>query len=266
MAKALDYLHDGCEPPIIHRNFNSSNILLSKNFEVRLSDFVLAVNFNPSHEGESHMSNVTITGTLGYMDPQYLTTGMLSTWADVYGFGAVLMEIIAGRPAYQYGEDGVLTQWVSSMFGNGEIGRIMDPKLEGDFDVNSVMEALNIAFACLSCNSNDRPTMGEVQHELHLRFSRTLLSPSRGKATVVACCHRLRVSPMRCTAAWVWRTPLTVYVSISKCTGYQIQPKRTTRRPQMECFSTPHENRDEKETKEKDMAAHMEVQEGLTLA
>ena len=99
---------------------------------------------------------------------RYLTTGMLSTWADVYGFGAVLMEIIAGRPAYQYGEDGVLTQWVSSMFGNGEIGRIMDPKLEGDFDVNSVMEALNIAFACLSCNSNDRPTMGEVVTKLKL--------------------------------------------------------------------------------------------------
>lgn len=85
-----------------------------------------------------------------------------------YGFGAVLMEIIVGRPAYQNGEDGALTQWVSSMFGNGEIGRIVDPKLEGDFDVNSVKEALNIAFACLSYNSNDRPTMGEVLLKLKL--------------------------------------------------------------------------------------------------
>lgn len=64
MAEALDNLHDGCEPPIIHRDFNSSNILLSENFEAKISGFALAVSLNPSHV------SITVAGTIGYIDPQ----------------------------------------------------------------------------------------------------------------------------------------------------------------------------------------------------
>lgn len=68
MAKALDYLHDGCEQPIIHRDFNSSNVLLSENFEVKLSGFSLAVTL-PVDDGYSHVSDI-LAGTLGYLDPE----------------------------------------------------------------------------------------------------------------------------------------------------------------------------------------------------
>lgn len=70
------------------------------------------------------------------------------------------MEMITGKSANQLHVEGVLiTQWVSSMFANGEIG-------EANFDVHSVEEALSSAFACLSHHSNDRPTMAEVPLKL----------------------------------------------------------------------------------------------------
>ncbi|XP_057982622.1 serine/threonine-protein kinase PBS1 isoform X2 [Malania oleifera] len=95
-AKGLDYLHNEANPPVIYRDFKSSNILLGEKFHPKLSDFGLA-KFGPSG-GNSHVST-RVMGTHGYCAPEYALTGKLTMKSDIYSFGVVLLELITGQKA-----------------------------------------------------------------------------------------------------------------------------------------------------------------------
>lgn len=68
-AKGLEYLHEHVSPPVIHRDFKSSNILLDKNFHAKVSDFGLA-KLGPEKAG-AHVST-RVLGTQGYVAPEYV--------------------------------------------------------------------------------------------------------------------------------------------------------------------------------------------------
>lgn len=93
-ARGLEYLHNTADPPVIYRDFKSSNILLDGDFNPKLSDFGLA-KMGPTG-GKEHVST-RVMGTYGYCAPEYASTGQLSTKSDVYSFGVVFLEIITGR-------------------------------------------------------------------------------------------------------------------------------------------------------------------------
>ena len=95
-AKGLEYLHDKANPPVIYRDLKSSNILLDKEFNAKLSDFGLA-KLGPTGD-KSHVSS-RVMGTYGYCAPEYQRTGQLTVKSDVYSFGVVLLELITGRRA-----------------------------------------------------------------------------------------------------------------------------------------------------------------------
>ncbi|XBH77539.1 hypothetical protein VPH35_104006 [Triticum aestivum] len=91
-ARGLEYLHEHCNPPIIHRDLKSSNILLDSDFNAKISDFGLAVT-----SGNRSKGNLKLSGTLGYVAPEYLLDGKLTEKSDVYAFGVVLLELLLGR-------------------------------------------------------------------------------------------------------------------------------------------------------------------------
>ncbi|PIA65282.1 hypothetical protein AQUCO_00100632v1 [Aquilegia coerulea] len=91
-ARALEYLHENCNPPVIHRDLKSSNILLDSNFKAKISDFGLAV-----ISGSQNKNNIKLSGTLGYVAPEYLLDGKLTDKSDVYAFGVILLELLMGR-------------------------------------------------------------------------------------------------------------------------------------------------------------------------
>ncbi|CAL1413615.1 unnamed protein product [Linum trigynum] len=93
-AKGLEYLHDKAAPPMIHRDFKSSNILLHEGFHPKLSDFGLA-KLGPTGD-KSHVST-RVMGTYGYRAAEYAMTGQLTIKSDVYTFGIVFLELITGR-------------------------------------------------------------------------------------------------------------------------------------------------------------------------
>lgn len=112
-AKGLEYLHDKAQPPVIYRDFKSSNILLGEDFHPKLSDFGLA-KLGPVGD-KSHVST-RVMGTYGYCAPEYAMTGQLTVKSDVYSFGVVLLELITGRKAIDSTRPHVeqnLVSWVS---------------------------------------------------------------------------------------------------------------------------------------------------------
>ncbi|KAI9107840.1 hypothetical protein K1719_021176 [Acacia pycnantha] len=163
-ALGLDYLHNGCKPPIIHRDVKSSNILLNEKFRAKIADFGLS-KIIPTDDG-SHVSTV-VAGTPGYLDPEYHKTNRLTEKSDVYSFGVVLYEIITGLPVILKGDERThISQWVKFMVDRGDIRAIVDSTLSGDFGINSVWRYVEMAMKCVSPNLNDRPAMSGVVTEL----------------------------------------------------------------------------------------------------
>ncbi|KAF2613692.1 hypothetical protein F2Q70_00010247 [Brassica cretica] len=164
-AQGLEYLHNGCKPPMIHRDVKTTNILLNEHFQAKLADFGLSRSFPV--EGETHVSTV-VAGTPGYLDPEYYRTNWLNEKSDVYSFRIVLLEIITNQPVInQNREKPYIAEWVGVMLTEGDIQNIVDPKLLGDYDSGSVWRAVELAMSCLNPSSARRPTMSEVVTELN---------------------------------------------------------------------------------------------------
>ncbi|KAK6127989.1 hypothetical protein DH2020_038291 [Rehmannia glutinosa] len=100
VARGLEYLHEHCNPPVIHRDLNSSNILLDSSYNAKISDFSLAIT-----GGNSNKTSIKLSGNLGYVAPEYLLDGKLTDKSDVYAFGVILLELLMGRkPVERVGE------------------------------------------------------------------------------------------------------------------------------------------------------------------
>ncbi|KAJ7951675.1 protein kinase family protein [Quillaja saponaria] len=178
-AQGLEYLHNGCKPPIVHRDVKSTNILLNENFQAKLADFGLSKIF-PA-DGGTHVSTI-VAGTPGYLDPEYYISNRLTEKSDVYSFGVLLLEIITGQPVITRTQENThISQWVSFMLAKGDIKNIVDSRLHGDVDNNSVWKAVEIAMACVSQNSAKRPTMSVVVTELKESLASELARKNLGE-------------------------------------------------------------------------------------
>ncbi|KAL0696686.1 hypothetical protein Bca4012_063866 [Brassica carinata] len=164
-AQGLEYLHNGCRPPMVHRDVKTTNILLNERFQAKLADFGLSRSF--PIDGESHVMTV-VAGTPGYLDPEYYRTNWLSEKSDVYSFGVVLLEMVTNQPVIDKTRvKPHISDWVGFKLTNGDIRSIIDPKLMDDYDSNGVWKVIELALACVNPSSNRRPTMPHVVMELN---------------------------------------------------------------------------------------------------
>ncbi|XP_031503658.1 probable serine/threonine-protein kinase PBL7 [Nymphaea colorata] len=166
-AKGLEYLHEHVNPPVIHRDFKSSNILLDKNFHARVSDFGLAKLGSDKVGG--HVST-RVLGTQGYVAPEYALTGHLTTKSDVYSYGVVLLELLTGRvPVDMKRAAGecVLVSWALPRLTDREkVAEIMDPALVGQYSLKEVVQVAAIAAMCVQSEADYRPLMADVVQSL----------------------------------------------------------------------------------------------------
>ncbi|KAK6788392.1 hypothetical protein RDI58_016917 [Solanum bulbocastanum] len=162
-AKGLEYLHHKANPPVIYRDLKSSNILLDKEYNAKLSDFGLA-KLGPMGDN-SHVSS-RVMGTYGYCAPEYQRTGQLSVKSDVYSFGVVLLELITGKRAVdptKNGHEQILVAWAEPIFKDtSRYSELADPLFKDDIPKRSFNQAVAIAAMCLQEDPTVRPSISDV--------------------------------------------------------------------------------------------------------
>ncbi|KAK4488569.1 hypothetical protein RD792_004335 [Penstemon davidsonii] len=166
-AQGLAYLHEELEIQVIYRDFKSSNVLLDDDFKPKLSDFGLARE-GPS-PGHTHVST-GVVGTYGYAAPDYIETGHLTSKSDVWSFGVVLYEILAGRRSLERDRPRAeqrLLDWLKQYPADSrKFAIIIDSRLEDKYSLNAARKIAKLADSCLAKSAKDRPKMSKVVETL----------------------------------------------------------------------------------------------------
>ncbi|RWW32224.1 hypothetical protein GW17_00003120, partial [Ensete ventricosum] len=163
-ARGLLYLHEQCDPKIIHRDVKAANILLDDYWEAVVGDFGLAKLLD---HRDSHVTTA-VRGTVGHIAPEYLSTGQSSEKTDVYGFGILLLELITGRTALEFGKSvnqkGTMIDRVrvKKIHQEKKLELLMDKNLKHNYDRIELEEMAKVALLCTQFHPGHRPKMSEV--------------------------------------------------------------------------------------------------------
>ncbi|CAN6861513.1 unnamed protein product [Brassica oleracea] len=165
-AKALEYLHEVCEPPIIHRNFKSVNVLLDDDLSVLVSDCGLAPLIS---SGSVSQLSGQLLAAYGYGAPEF-DSGVYTWQSDVYSFGVVMLELLTGRMSYDRDRsraEQFLVRWaVPQLHDIDALGKMVDPSLNGQYPAKSLSHFADIISRCVQSEPEFRPLMSEVVQDL----------------------------------------------------------------------------------------------------
>ncbi|RRT64968.1 hypothetical protein B296_00041428 [Ensete ventricosum] len=162
-ADALAYLH-AVNPPVIHRDVKTTNILLDSSFQVKVADFGLS---RLVPRDATHISTAP-QGTLGYLDPEYYQCFQLTDKSDVYSFGVVLFELISSKPAVDMTRNRSeinLANMAITRIQRGELEQLVDAALGYQSDEvtrKMITMVAEVAFRCLQPDADMRPPIKEV--------------------------------------------------------------------------------------------------------
>ncbi|KAI9397103.1 hypothetical protein POPTR_004G231700v4 [Populus trichocarpa] len=187
-ARGLAYLHELANPPIIHRDIKSSNILLDERLNAKVADFGLSKPMGDSETG--HLTHVTtqVKGTMGYMDPEYYMTQQLTEKSDVYSFGVVMLELLTGKRPIEKGK--YVVREVKTALDRAKylynLGELLDSSIGLDTTLKGLDKFVDVALKCVEENGSDRPTMGEVVKEIENILHLAGLNPNADSASTSA--------------------------------------------------------------------------------
>ncbi|XP_062210404.1 probable inactive receptor kinase At1g48480 [Phragmites australis] len=155
-ARGVAYIHS-TGPTASHGNIKSSNVLLTKNYEARVSDHGLPTLVGPSF---------SLTRVSGYRAPEVTDIRRVSQKADVYSFGVLLLELLTGKaPTHAVvNEEGLdLPRWVQSVVREEWTAEVFDQELLRYQNVEEEMvQLLQLAIDCSAQHPDRRPAMSEV--------------------------------------------------------------------------------------------------------
>ncbi|KAK2970387.1 hypothetical protein RJ640_007515 [Escallonia rubra] len=162
-ARGLEYLHEHCNPKIIHRDVKAANVMLDEDFEAVVGDFGLAKLV------DVRKTSVTtqVRGTMGHIAPEYLSTGKSSERTDVFGYGIMLLELVTGRRAIDFArleeeDDVLLLDHVRKLEREKKLDAVVDRNLHRNYNTHEVERMMQVALLCAQSSPEDRPAMSEV--------------------------------------------------------------------------------------------------------
>lgn len=155
IAEALVYLHS-FDPPVIHRDLKSKNVLLGADYGAKLSDF--GVSRASAPEGNSMTGGM---GTTAWISPEVLQGSHYSEKADIYSMGIVLSELDTCGHPYNSNRDS------STAFTDAKIALLVStasilPTTEPDCPP----EVRDLILHCVAHDPADRPTAVELHYRL----------------------------------------------------------------------------------------------------
>ncbi|XP_042505242.1 receptor-like kinase TMK3 [Macadamia integrifolia] len=168
VARGMEYLHSLAHRSFIHRDLKSSNILLGDDYRAKVSDFGL-VKLAP--DGEKSVAT-RLAGTFGYLAPEYAVTGKITTKADVFSFGVVLMELLTGLMALDEDrpeETRYLAAWFWHIKSSKEkLMAAIDPALDVNEETfeTTISIIAELAGHCTAREPSQRPDMGHAVNVL----------------------------------------------------------------------------------------------------
>jgi hypothetical protein len=159
-ARGLAHLHHAFRPPVIHYDVKASNVLLDEQCNPMVSDFGLARlrDHKQQHSRFQQMMS-------GYVAPELACRSLrVNEKCDVYGFGVLVLELVTGRRAVEYGDDDVvvLIDQVRALLEHGNALDCVDPAMGGEFPEEEVLPVLKLGMVCTSQIPSNRPSMAEV--------------------------------------------------------------------------------------------------------
>ncbi|CAI9092891.1 OLC1v1028249C1 [Oldenlandia corymbosa var. corymbosa] len=162
-ARGLSFLHTYPEGRIVHRDIKPTNILITANFQGKLSDFGLSKVMNM---GQSFVSS-EVRGTFGYVDPEYQQNRHVNSSGDVYSFGIVLLQLLSGQKVLNIDSNRpvLLNKLAKKLIRGGNMVEFADPKLNGDYSYEAFELVCNLALSCTGLKQQ-RPPMPRVVAKL----------------------------------------------------------------------------------------------------
>ncbi|XP_062205889.1 salt tolerance receptor-like cytoplasmic kinase 1 [Phragmites australis] len=168
VARALEYLHDRCEPQVVHGDVKASNVLLDASMSAKLCDFGSAVTgFSAAIRPRS--SARTMLGSPGYIDPHYIRSGVVTKKSDVYSFGVLLLELLTGTEAFCAEEGRLLTAVLKPRLRAStpcDARGLVDERLGTAYDPAEADAVAALAASCVGENPSLRPSMADVVRTL----------------------------------------------------------------------------------------------------
>ncbi|KAK8577798.1 hypothetical protein V6N13_028063 [Hibiscus sabdariffa] len=179
-ARGLEYLHENVQPPVIHRDVRSSNILIFDDFKAKIADFNLS---NQSPDMAARLHSTRVLGTFGYHAPEYAMTGQLTQKSDVYSFGVVLLELLTGRKPVDHtmprGQQSLVT-WATPRLSEDKVKQCVDPKLKGEYPPKGIAKLAAVAALCVQYEAEFRPNMSIVVKALQPLLKAAAPAPEPG--------------------------------------------------------------------------------------
>lgn len=165
IANGLQYIHEHTIPQVVHKDVKSSNILLDAHMRAKIANFGLA---------KSGCNAITrhIVGTQGYVAPEYISDGIVSTKMDVFSFGVILLELVSGREAVNEDGKALWVEVYENFDGNDDklnhkLTKLIDDTiLREQCSTDSVKNVMSIAIASLHRDPSRRPSMVDIVYAL----------------------------------------------------------------------------------------------------